>query len=40
MLVAMQLDPSMDILGTQAAPKLPIFGHFPQILKRRLTRQL
>ena len=34
---AMQLDPSMDILGTQAVPRLPCFGHYPQILKPKPT---
>ena len=37
MLVAIQLDPSMYSLVTQAAPKVPIFGHFPQILKQGPT---
>ena len=28
MLVATQLDTSIDILGTKIAPKMAIFGHF------------
>ena len=31
----MQIDPSTDILGTQAAPKKAFSGHFRRILKRR-----
>ena len=31
----MQIDPSMDILGTQTAQKKAFSGHFRRILKRR-----
>ena len=31
----MQMNPSMDILGTQIAPKIAILGHFRRILKQR-----
>ena len=34
-LVPMQMDPSMDILGTQTAQKMAILGHFRRILKQR-----